>query len=236
MRNSTTKVFGQRQVTQIVKTPLKAVSRENTKRKSIEDLKAANADRRKYRRIKVQLSGRFMREDQQEYPCYTNDISAGGMNVSASIKCESGEYVVFYIEEIGRIKGFVVRTHNDGFAIAIEASSHKRERLVATLTWLLNRHELQDPRARRHERQIPSKPKTTLVRADGRQLPVEVLDLSMGGARVRVKALLKTGEKVYLGKSSGYVVRVDEDSIGIQFDTEQLPKSMHSFFASNKAN
>ena len=233
MRNSTARVFGQRQVTQIVKTPLKAVSPANSKRKSIEDLTAAATDRRKYRRIKVQLSGRFMREDQQEYPCYTNDISAGGMNISASVKCEPGEYVVFYIEEIGRIEGFVVRNHDDGFAIAIEASSHKRERLVATLTWLLNRHELQDPQERRHERQIPTNPQTTLVRSDGKKLPVKVLDLSIGGARVSVKALMKTGEKVYLGKSSGYVVRVDEDSIGIQFDTEQSPKNMHPFFASN---
>ncbi len=232
MRNSTARVFGQRQVTQIVKTPLKAVSRANSKRKSIEDLAATAADRRKYRRIKVQLSGRFMREDQQEYPCYTNDISAGGMNISASVKCEPGEYVVFYIEEIGRIEGFVVRNHDDGFAIAIEASSHKRERLVATLTWLLNRHELQDPQERRHERQIPTNPQTILVRADGDKLPVKVLDLSISGARVSVKALMKTGEKVHLGKSSGYIVRVDEDSIGIQFDTEQSPKTMHPFFSS----
>ncbi len=231
MRNSTARVFGQRQVTKIVKTPLKVVSSAKSKRKSIDDLTAAAADRRKYRRIKVQLSGRFMREDQQEYPCYTNDISAGGMNISASVKCEPGEYVVFYIEEIGRIEGFVVRNHDDGFAIAIEASAHKRERLVATLTWLLNRHELEDPQERRYERQIPTSPATTLMRANGKRLPVEVLDLSIGGARVSVKALMKTGEKVYLGKSAGYVVRVDKNSIGIQFDTEQSPATMHPFFS-----
>ena len=231
MRNSTARVFGQRQVTQIVKTPLKVVSPSNSKRKSIDDLKAADTDRRKYRRIKVQLTGRFMREDQQEYPCYTNDISAGGMNISASVKCEPGEYVVFYIEEIGRIEGFVVRNHDDGFAIAIEASAHKRERLVATLTWLLNRHELQDPQERRYERQIPTQPVTTLVRSDGKRIPVKVLDLSVGGARVSIKALMKTGEKVYLGKSSGFVVRVDDGSIGIQFDTEQSPQTMHPYFS-----
>ena len=231
MRTSASRVFGQRQVTQIVKAPLNAVSRTKSKRKSIDDLQAVAADRRKYRRIKVRLAGRFMREDRQEFPCYTNDISAGGMNISASVKCEPGEYIVFYIEEIGRIEGFVVRNHDDGFAIAIEASAHKRERLVATLTWLLNRHELEDPQERRYERQIPTKPYTILKRDDGSQIKVKVLDLSIGGARISVKASMKSGEKVFLGKSSGYVVRVDEGSIGIQFDTEQQPQAMHTYFS-----
>lgn len=231
MRSSTKRVFGQRQTTQILKTPLKVISRTHSKRKSLDDLTAVSADRRKYRRIKVRLSGRFMREDQQEYPCYTNDISAGGMNISASVKCELDEYVVFYIEQIGRIESNVVRNHDDGFAITIEASAHKRERLVATLTWLLNRHELEEPQERRYERQIPTQPYTTLVRADGSQMKVKVLDLSIGGARIEINTSMKTGEKVYLGKSSGYVVRVEEDSTGIQFDTEQLPQAMHPFFS-----
>ena len=99
MRTSASKVFGQRQVTQIVKAPLNAVSRIKSKRKSIDDLQAVAADRRKYRRIKVRLSGRFMREDQQEYPCYTNDISAGGMNISASVNCEPANILSFTLKK-----------------------------------------------------------------------------------------------------------------------------------------
>jgi c-di-GMP-binding flagellar brake protein YcgR len=231
MRTSSVKVFGQRQATPVIKPPSIAVLKTKSKRKSIEDLKAAAKDRRKYRRIKIRLSGRFMREDQQEYPCYTNDISAGGMSLSTAIECESGEYVVCYIEEIGRIEGFVVRNHDGGFAIAIEATVHKREKLVATLTWLLNRNELQCCQTRRHVRQIPSKPLTTLVRQDGSHVTAKVLDLSIGGARVDVKASLQSGEKVYLGKSSGYVIRVEENHICIQFDTVQPSLSIQSFFS-----
>ena len=172
-----------------------------------------------------------MREDQHEYPCYTNDISAGGMSISAAVECEPGEYIVFYIEEIGRIEGFVVRNHDDGFAIAIEASAHKREKLVASLTWLLNRHELQGINARHHERLIPSNPLTTLVREDGTQVQAKVLDLSIGGARVKLNTPLRTGEKVFLGKSSGFVVRNGENCTGIQFDTEQSPLFMHPYFS-----
>lgn len=231
MRTSPTRVFGQRHAAPVAKKPFRIVSNNITKRKTADDMKSAAADRRKYRRVKVRLSGRFMREDQQEYPCYTNDISAGGMNISATVKCEPGEYIVFYIEEIGRVEGFVVRNHDDGFAIAIEATTHKREKLVASLTWLLNRHELQGVEARRYERQIPSKPLTTLIREDGTKLQAKVLDLSIGGARINVKTSLNTGEKVHLGKNSGYVVRIESDEIGIQFDTEQPLRSLHSYFS-----
>lgn len=230
MKTSLSRVFGQRSTAPISPKTLKVVSHNKSRRKTADDLKAVDADQRKYRRIRIRLAGRFMREDQQEFPCYTTDISAGGMNISTSINCEPGEYIVFYIEEIGRIEGFVVRNHDGGFAVAIEASTHKRERLVATLTWLLNRHELEDTQERRFERQIPTNPHTTLVREDGSKLRVKVLDLSLGGARIDINTNMKIGEKVYLGKSSGVVVRCDNDGVGIQFDTVQSVHAIHSYF------
>ncbi len=231
MRTSTARTFGQRDTSLSGPTPLRVVAETKSRRKSINDLKAVEADQRKYRRIRVRLSGRFMREDRQEYACYTNDISAGGMNVSAPVNCEPGEYLVFYIQEIGRIEGYVVRNHDDGFAIAIEASRHKREKLVATLTWILNRHELNGIEARRHERHIPARRHTVLIREDGTEIPVEVLDLSLGGARVNINANLNSGEKIRLGKSSGYVVRTGTEGTAIQFDTEQSPQIFESMFS-----
>ncbi len=231
MRPASARSFGQRTASPSIPTPRIAIRPARPKRKSLDDLKAAAVDRRKYRRIKVRLSGRFMREDQHEYPCYTNDISAGGMNISAAVKCEPGEYVVFYIEEIGRIEGYVVRNHDDGFAIAIEASAHKREKIVACLTWILNRHELQDADGRRHTRETPTRPLTSLVRTDGTEIQAKVLDLSIGGARISVNADLHPGEKIYLGKSRGHVVRAGTDGIAIQFDTEQSSQALHPYFA-----
>ena len=231
MSTATARIFGQRQALLAVKTELNVVASRKSKRKTQDDLKAVSADQRKYRRIKVRLSGRFMREDRQEYPCYTNDISAGGMNISATVNCEIGEYLIFYIEELGRIEGHVVRNHDDGFAIAIEASAHKREKLVASLTWILNRHELDGCDERQHLREIPTNPMTKLVREDGTEINARILDLSMGGARILINAKLKTGEKVWLGKSSGYVVRIDNDGVAIQFDTEQSTQTMHGYFS-----
>ncbi len=228
---TTARIFGQRQAPLAVRTEPDQVTPRKSKRKSHADLKAIAADHRKYRRIRVRLAGRFMREDQREYPCYTNDISAGGMSISATVNCEIGEYIIFYIEELGRIEGHVARNHDDGFAITIEASDHKREKLVASLTWILNRHELEGHEARKHLREVPTNPATKLKRADGSEMNAHILDLSIGGARVKLNANLKTGEKVWLGKSSGYVVRVGEEDIAIQFETEQSTRIMHGFFS-----
>ncbi|MCF6199695.1 MAG: PilZ domain-containing protein [Hyphomicrobiaceae bacterium] len=228
---ATARIFGQRQAPLAVRTEPDMIPPRKSRRKSHDELQTIVADQRKYRRIKVRLSGRFMREDQQEYPCYTNDISAGGMNISATVNCEIGEYIIFYIEELGRIEGHVVRNHDDGFAITIEASDHKREKLVASLTWILNRHELDGIEARQHLRDVPSNPTTKLVRADGSEINARIMDLSIGGARVKLNANLKTGEKVWLGKSSGYVVRVGKDDIAIQFETDQSIQIMHGFFS-----
>jgi c-di-GMP-binding flagellar brake protein YcgR len=229
MRTTPAKVFGHRVTAPSARKPSQDRSNTISKRKSLIDLQAIATDRRKYRRIKVRLSGRFMRENQQEHPCYTNDISAGGINLSAAVNCEPGEYIVLYIEAIGRLEGYVVRNHDDGFAVSIEASEYKREKLVASLTWILNRHELEGAEARRHERQIPESPTALLVLEDGREIQAKVLDLSVGGARIRVNANLKTGEKVHLGKSIGYIVRVGNDDIAIQFDTDHHNHLIHPF-------
>jgi hypothetical protein len=163
-----------------------------------------------------------------EHPCYTNDISAGGVNISAAISCEPGENLVLYLEEIGRLDAVVIRNHDGGFSLAIDASPYKREKIVAALTWILNRHELEKYEQRRHERFFPSSSSsaaTTLIREDGTKLAATVLDLSLGGARVNVKEKLEIGEKITLGRSRGRILRIDENDVAVQFETE-LPSRL----------
>ena len=41
-------------------------------------------DGRRFQRVEISLSGRFMLESRLEYPCHTVDISLGGMRLSAA--------------------------------------------------------------------------------------------------------------------------------------------------------
>ena len=86
----------------------------------------------------VNVFGRFMREDKQEYPCQVVNMSAGGMAMLAPVTCEDGERIVAYLDNLGRIEGIVVRCFEGGFAVRILASLYKRERIANLLTWLIN--------------------------------------------------------------------------------------------------
>lgn len=182
---------------------------------------APELEQRRYRRVKVRLAGRFMRENQHEYPCYTNDISGGGISFTAPVECQAGEFIVAYIEEIGRVEGMVTRTYDNGFAIVLKASEHKREKIIATLTWLLNQHELGGSDGRRHERLVPSNPSSILRLDDGTEIATQIFDLSLGGARIAHHDSLRAGDTIQLGKTRGRIVRIDEAGIGIEFERDQ---------------
>jgi len=96
-------------------------------------------DKRRHRRVPVDLAGRFMRENKQEYPCKVINMSAGGMALLAPVTCDDGERIVAYLDNLGRIEGIVVRSFDGGFAVRILASLYKRERIANLLTWLITR-------------------------------------------------------------------------------------------------
>src|SRR5690606_9618142 len=55
-------------------------------------------ERRRHQRVKVALTGRFMREDRHEYACQTINMSPGGVWLQADATPQVGERVVAYID------------------------------------------------------------------------------------------------------------------------------------------
>lgn len=188
-------------------------------------------DRRRYRRVPVKLFGRFMREDKQEYPCQVINMSAGGMAVLSPMICETGERIVAYLDHIGRIEGVVVRSIDGGFAVQIDASLYKRERIANLLTWLINYDRLGMTEERRHERVVPRVSASKLILPNGEVHPCRVIDVSLSGASVAsvVKPPLET--VVILGRMRGRVVRHHEHGVAIQFSELQDPDSIARSFS-----
>jgi hypothetical protein len=187
--------------------------------------------RRRYQRVKVALLGRYMlASTRQEYPCQTIDMSPGGVRLLAPVVGQPQERVVAYLDQIGRIEGAVVRHVPHGFAMTIAATARKRDKLAAQLTWLANKHELDLPEDRRHERVAPRNPQSVLHLLDGRQYPCRIIDLSLSGAAIEIEVRPAVGIQVTLGTMRGQVVRHFEDGLAIEFAVIQRPESLDGEF------
>lgn len=190
----------------------------------------SRVERRNFQRVRIKIYGRFMLEDRSEHGCQVVDMSPGSLALRTDHPGEPGERVIAYLEHLGRIEGVVTRLFEDGFAMTVIASERKREKLAAQLTWLANRHELDLPEDRRHERIAPRNPLTMLKLDDGRQYRCRILDLSLSGAAIELDIRPAVGMKVSLGAMHGRVVRHFEEGVAIEFATLQRQETLEAAF------
>ncbi|MGE0701950.1 MAG: PilZ domain-containing protein [Hyphomicrobiaceae bacterium] len=188
------------------------------------------ADRRRYRRVPLTLLGRFMRENKQEYPCKLIDISVGGAALMSPVTVEDNEGIVVYLDQLGGLEGKVVRQFAGGFALQLNATRHRREKLAAQLTWLINRHELDPADARRHDRVVPRNPSSTLKLDETTTLPCRVIDVSISGASIATDVRPPIYSEVWLGKLRSRVVRHHDQGIAVRFVDIQQPTALRRYF------
>lgn len=174
-------------------------------------------ERRRHQRMKVVLLGRYMLPNRMEYPCQTIDISPGGVHLTAPVKAAPGERVIVYLEHLGRIEGVAVRTTMEGFAMTITATSRKREKFTAQLTWLANRDELGLPEDRRHERIVPRNPRAVLTLEDGAEHVVRIIDISLSGTAFSSDQDLPINGSVKIGTTSAKIVRRFDGGYAAEF-------------------
>jgi hypothetical protein len=180
--------------------------------------------------VRVKIYGRFMLEDRTEHACQVVDMSPGNVAFRADRIGEPGEKVIAYIDHIGRVEGVVTRTLEDGFAMTVIASERKKDKLAAQLTWLANKHELDLPEDRRHERVAPRNPMSVLKLADGRQYQCRIVDLSLSGAAIEIEVKPALGVQVTLGTMRGQVVRHFDDGVALEFAVVQRPETLDAEF------
>ena len=196
------------------------------------DIAPSRAERRTFQRVRIKIYGRFMLEDRTEHPCQVVDMSPGNVALRAERVGEPGEKVIAYIDHIGRIEGVITRTLPDGFAMTVIASDRKRDKLAAQLTWLANKHELDLPEDRRHERVAPRNPMSVLKLGDGRQYQCRIIDLSLSGAAVEIDVKPALGTQVTLGTMRGQVVRHFDEGVAVEFAVVQPQEALDRATAS----
>jgi hypothetical protein len=202
--------------------------RRSSKRTSSRPIPKIVPDRRKYRRVAVSLQGRFMSEDKIDYPCEVINMSAGGMALLAPISCAPGERVVAYLDNFGRLEGIVARTIEGGFAVELQASAQKRERIANLLTWYANLEI--GAEERQHERVTPRIAAQKLILPNGDVHDCRVLDVSLSGASIATAVTPDLETVVVLGRVRGRVVRHHDRGVAIQFAELQDPDSLARTF------
>lgn len=187
-------------------------------------------ERRRHQRVKVALLGRYMLTSRREYPCQTLDMSPGGLALIAPVPAQPGERVVAYLDHVGRVEGTMVRPMANGFAMTVNATIRKRDKLAAQLTWLANRSVLGLPEDRRHERVAPRNPRSILIMEDGEEHECRVLDVSLSGAAVTIGIQPPLGTPVTLGRTAARVVRHFEKGLAVEFNRTQNMETLQEQF------
>jgi hypothetical protein len=180
-------------------------------------MRALSEERRRFQRVRVDLLGRYMLQDRREFPCQVVNMSPGGIALLAPVGGQPGERIIAYVDHLGRLEGHVARTFQNGFAMTVSATSRKRDKLAAQLTWLANRHILGLPEDRRHGRIIPRNRVGRLIMPNGVNVSCRIIDVSQSGAGIATDQRPPIGALVTLGKVTGRVVRHLEDGFAIEF-------------------
>ena len=185
---------------------------------------------REFSRVDLTLFGRFMLENRQEYPCQILNMSPGSAALIAPVSGGVGERVIAYVDHVGRLEGKILRLLDGGFAMSVNATERKRDKLAAKLTWLANRHELNLAEDRRHERIAPRNPAGIIKLEDGRVYQARIIDLSLSGAALELNVKPAIGTVLWLGRMRGRVVRHFDEGVAIEFAIVQTRDSLDEYF------
>ncbi|HET7413348.1 MAG TPA: PilZ domain-containing protein [Pararhizobium sp.] len=182
-----------------------------------------------FSRVNVNLHGRLMLSNFDEYDCVVTEMSPGDVFFETGASPLEGERVIAYLDHLGRIEGRVTELHAGGFVVDLKATDRKRDKLAAQLTWIANKHELGLPEDRRHDRFTPRNARSELLLPDGRRYPCRMIDLSLSGAAIDIDVRPALGTQVTLGTMRGRVVRHFQEGIAIEFATIQPQETLRAF-------
>lgn len=184
---------------------------------------------REFSRVDLTLFGRYMLENRQEFPCQIVDMSPGSAAMVTTVSGAVGERVIAYVDHVGRLEGNILRLFDGGFAMSVKATDRKRDKMAAKLTWLANRHELNLPEDRRHERIAPRRSAAVIKLEDGRIYQAKIIDLSLSGAAIEMTVRPAIGTVLWLGNMRGRVVRQFDEGVAIEFAIVQTRDSLEEF-------
>ena len=179
-------------------------------------------ERRRFRRMPIEVSGRLLDEQGVEHDCRTADISPGDIRIAAPTLPRVGERVVIYLSGFGRVSGHVARKCGEGeVAIIFDFTAHKREKMAEQLTIAVNRDL-----GIEEEQRPPIADGSQMIKLEfetGEAYEGEVVDFSLAGITIRSRRPPPLiGVWVRAGNVYGRVARLIEGGFAIDLEPRKL--------------
>ncbi len=187
-------------------------------------------ERRAHERVNVSVFARCMFDNKLEIPCQVINISPGDMAVVAVHVPTEDDHVIVYVDNVGRVEGTVSRVFKGGFAITLNVSARKSEKLASQIEWLKKSSSFGSIDQRRHQRMAPRQPISEIRLPDGRAYSIEIIDISISGAAIKCEVKPALGTLLTLGGMQGRVARHFNEGIAIEFATEQQIEQLERNF------
>ncbi|MGI9481194.1 MAG: PilZ domain-containing protein [Hyphomicrobiales bacterium] len=165
----------------------------------------------------LNLSGRYMNPDHEEFMCSLEAIELPDIRLVSDGDFEEGARIVVYLEALGRLEGDIKEKTDSGFVLNVDLSKPRLVKINDKLRALQSRDDDDGDEIRRHNRFEPANQTSHLTLSDGRTYPCEVVDISISGAAINVEVIPSIGTYVMLGKMRGRVTRILNEGIAIEF-------------------
>lgn len=192
---------------------VKAQSRSTRRgRAYVTETDAKFTERRRSRRTRLNLRGRYMLADGGEHPCETIDVSVTGLAISAYVVADLKERVVAYIDELGRLEGIVARRGSDWFAIDVKIPQSRIDRLAQKIAALSGDAGASTSRA--PELQMRS---AELRTEFGQSFAVRLCNATRFSARVQANFELLPGTRVTVDQRPAVVAHDTADGFILDF-------------------
>ncbi len=174
-----------------------------------------------FQRVKVSMLGRYMPVRPARVPCQVRNVARRRPRHRAESPASPARRSSPISITSAASKGDVTEVIEGGFEMGIAATSRKRDKMAAQLTWLANKDLLNLPEDRRHERVVPDNRHSTVVLDDGRRYNCKIIDISLSGAAIELAVRPAMGTPVTLGRMRARVVRHFGDGVAVEFVSAQ---------------
>lgn len=151
------------------------------------------------------------------FACRARSISASGAVVSAPAIGAVGDRLTVNFQDVGLMRGTIIRLLPDGFAIAFECDAAERATLGARIGWLKRRALRAVSDRRVHRRVLPRETRAKLIVGGGKRIDCMLIDMSRSGVAVSAELVPRVGTVVAVGSVPGQVVRHFDCGFAVQF-------------------